>query len=197
MDQSQLRGDFAAFLNRDKQPGDNRPMFEGHLTRPGDTEKYPMTLWAREYTDPATGEIKIRYSGTIGAYAAGTAPADQVAALTSSPSPDEQALGGLTVRPRQVILFPNRFKDDEPDKQRPDLWGGANFGDGTPIVRLSVWMQQTRTGQAMLSGATSFPLPGKSEAQMQDAEPELGNLVARGDVSIGMPKGKRRSEGRG
>ena len=39
MDQSKPRGDFVAFMNRDKQPGDSRPAFEGRIAKPG-TEEY-------------------------------------------------------------------------------------------------------------------------------------------------------------
>ncbi len=188
MAKEQLRGDFAAFLNRDKQPGDKRPIFEGHVCKPGETDKYEITLWAHDFADPQTGEVKLMYSGTVSAYGTEAEPADQVAALTRTSTPADQSLGSLSLRPRQVTLFPNGFKGDAPDKKRPDLWGGVNFGDGSPLVRLSVWMQQTRNGQAMLSGASSFPLPGKTEAEMQDAAPELADMVATGTVSKGMPK---------
>lgn len=48
----------------------------------------------------------------------------------------------------------------------------------------------------MLGGATSYPIPGKSEVQQQDAAPDLKQLVDQGVVSQGMPaKGKGRGRG--
>jgi hypothetical protein len=42
------------------------------------------------------------------------------------------------------------------------------------------------------------PLPGKSEAEQQDAAPTIVELKAKGAVSRGMPdKAKKRSGGRG
>ena len=38
----QQRGDFVAFLNRNKQPGDRRPMFEGRIAKPGSAA---ITAW--------------------------------------------------------------------------------------------------------------------------------------------------------
>lgn len=187
----QLRGDFVAFLNRNKQPGDNRPIFEGRVAKPGSDEKLDLTLWANEYTDPTTGEIKTMYSGTVGAVSTDAAPADQIAALTRNGATPEQTISGLALRPRQVTLFPNSFKDEAPDKKRPDLWGGINFGDGSPVARASVWLAKTRNGEVMLTGATQYPQPGKTEAQMQAAEPDLKDLVDSGAVSKGMPKKSR------
>lgn len=118
---TQPRGDFVAFLNRDKQPGDNRPIFEGRTAKPGSEDKVPLTLWAHEYTDPRTGEVRTMYSGTVGAVSRDADPAGQIAALTRAAGSSDQMLGNLSLRPRQVVLFPNGFKADAPDKQRPDL----------------------------------------------------------------------------
>ena len=196
MDQqtTQPRGDFVAFLNRDKQPGDSRPIFEGRVAKPGSEDKVALTLWAHEYADAKTGEVKTMYSGTVGAVSRDAAPADQIAALTRTADVGEQILGNLSLRPRQVVLFPNGFKADAPDKQRPDLWGAINFGDGSPIARASVWLAKTRTGEAMLSGATGYPIPGKSEADMQRGDESLKDLIETGAVSKGMPE-KRKTRG--
>ena len=196
MDQSQPRGDFVAFLNRSKQPGDNRPMFEGRIAKPGSDEKHELTLWAHEFIDPKTGEARTMYSGVIGATSPDADPAAQIAALMRTGASD-QALGNLTLRPRQVVLFPNGFKDEAPEKKRPDLWGGVNFGDGTPIARSSVWLKKTRTGEVMLSGATSYPQPGRSEADLQRAEEGLGEMLERGEAVTGSPEKRKGRGGRG
>jgi len=193
----QPRGDFVAFLNRDKEPGDNRPIFAGRIAKPGSDETLPLTLWAHEYADPKTGEVKTMYSGTIGTVSPDADPAAQIAALTRAGSPAEQTLGNLTLRPRQVVLFPNGFKADAPEKERPDLWGAANFGDGSPIVRNSVWLRKTRTGEVMMSGATSYPIPGTSEAEMQAAETLPDELRASHDAASPVPGRKKVRGGRG
>jgi len=94
----------------------------------------------------------------------------------------------LTLAPRQIVLFLNRFKADTPEKDRPDYWGAFNPGNGEPVVRISAWARRDRNDHAMLAGATSYPLPGKSETQQQDAT--IDSLFATGAVSKGMPKTK-------
>jgi hypothetical protein len=197
MDQpnQQPRGDFVAFMNRDKQPGDNRPAFEGRISKPGSENKHDITLWAHEYTDPKTGEVKVMFNGQADAIARSAAPSDQINALVKqSDGAKDATMSGITLAPRQVVLFPNGFKSDAPEKQRPDYWGAYNPGDGSPIVRSSVWLKKDRSGRAFLSGATSYPLPGKSEVEQQAAEPNLHDLVETGQVSKGMPK---KAKGRG
>lgn len=46
------------------------------------------------------------------------------------------------------------------------------------------------------TGATSYPIPGKSEAEMQAGEPELKDLIESGDVTKGMPDKKKGRGGR-
>lgn len=164
----QTTGNFVAFINRDKQPGDKRPMFEGRVSQPGRTEEHPITLWAHEFTDPKTGEVKTMFNGEAGAMALNAEPADQVAALMREAPSMDGALGNLKLSARQLVLFPNRFKGEAPEKDRPDYWGAYNPGDGSPVVRLSAWMAHDRYKNAMLRGSTSYPIPGKSETQMQD-----------------------------
>jgi hypothetical protein len=50
-----------------------------------------------------------------------------------------------------------------PEKNRPDYWGAYNPGNGEPVVRISAWAKKDRNQHAMLGGATSYPLPGKTE----------------------------------
>ncbi|MGE0701170.1 MAG: hypothetical protein AB7O57_18895 [Hyphomicrobiaceae bacterium] len=201
MDQpTQPRGDFVAFMNRDKQPGDNRPAFEGRIAKPGTEEKREMALWAHQYADARTGEIRIMFNGSVDAVDAAASAVDQLTALvaTAPEGAAEQSLNNLSLKPRQIVLFPNGFKGDAPDKDRPDYWGAYNPGDGSALVRISTWLKKDRNGRAFMSGATQYPLPGKSEAEMQraDARDGLEELVGRGDVTKGMPD-KKRKGGRG
>lgn len=189
--QQQPRGDFVAFMNRQKTPGDNLPIFEGFLSKPGSDARRDHALWAHEYTDPKTGEVKVIYNGRSDPVARTMDHAGQVKALIrQADGAKDETLGGLTLAPFQIALFPNGFKDQAPDKDRPDLWGAHNPGDGSPIERISVWFKKDRSGRTFLSGATSYPLSGKSEAEMQAAEPSVEKLIETGKVSKGMPKAR-------
>lgn len=195
MDQPQPRGDFVAFMNRDKQPRDKRPAFEGRIAKPGTDEKREMALWAHEYADPKTGEMKIMFNGSVDAVPTGTPAAEQLAALVAAaPAAQDQSFNNLTIAPRQIVLFQNGFKADAPEKDRPDYWGAYNPGDGSPLVRTSVWLKTDRNGRAYLSGATQYPIPGKSEVEMQTADAGLKDLIERGEVTQGMPE-KRKGRG--
>ncbi|MFM9942834.1 MAG: hypothetical protein ACKVP7_25440 [Hyphomicrobiaceae bacterium] len=61
----QPTGDFYAPINRYKQPGDDKPIFTGTLSKPGHDAKLPFALWAFEYTDKKTGEVKRGFGGSI------------------------------------------------------------------------------------------------------------------------------------
>lgn len=199
MDQTQHpRGDFAAFLNRDKQPGDNKPIFDGRIAKPGTEDEQRVALWAFEYTDKKTGEVRTGFNGTAGAIVTTAAPMDQIASLLKqAPAADVIEMpGNLKLAPRQVVLFANPSKDDAPEKKRPDFYGYFNPGDGSPVVSISAWMGKDRYDHAKLSGATQYPTPGKSVAEQQAAAPELAELVASGQVSKGMPKAKGGRGGR-
>ena len=106
----------------------------------------------------------------------------------------EATLGNLKLAPRQIVLFPNGFKDDFPDKDRPPCGARSTRPHGAPIVRISAWEKTDRNQHAMLAGATSYPIPGKSEEQQQDEAPALKQLVDSGAVTKGMPE---KAKGRG
>jgi hypothetical protein len=196
----QTHGNFIAFMNRNKQPGDDKPTFDGRLAIPGVEDERRFALWAHEYKNPKTGEMQIMFNGQTDAVIAGATAMEQVAALikTVPAGQGEATIGNLKLAPRQLVLFPNGFKAEAPEKDRPDYWGAYNPGNGEPIVRISAWTKKDRNQHAMLGGATSYPIPGKSEAQQQDAAPNLKDLVESGAVSQGMPvrKGKGRGEAR-
>lgn len=189
---TQPTGNFIAYLNRDKEPGDRKPAFDGRITIPGREDEMRFAIWAHEYKHPSTGNMQIMFNGQAGNVATNAAPLDQVTALAkSAPEGAEATIGNLTLAPRQVVLFPNRFKTEAPEKDRPDYWGAFNPGNGEPVVRISAWAKKDRNGHAMLAGATSYPLPGKSETQQQAAT--IDSMVATGAMSKGMPKTKAKS----
>ncbi len=202
MDQpvKQPRGDIYATLNRYKQRGDKKPMFVGHVTRPGETAQLPLTLWARHYTDPKTGEQKKRFFGTAGSIASNASAMDHIDALMTAPiAADEIEFASIKLKPGQVVFFPNQFKAEAPDKNRPDFSGGVLLDDGTPLFRACIWLKAIEdSGDPYLSGATSFPLPGKSEAEMQDAiahEPVADRAEANVALAAGIVERKSRSRG--
>lgn len=198
MDQptKQPTGDFYAPVNRYKQPGDDKPIFTGTLTKPNDEAKLPFALWAFDYTNRKTGEVLRGYAGGINGVPANIPAQAQIDALLADVDAGKEAtVANLTLRPGQVVLFANGFKAEAPEKNRPDLWGYTNPTDGTAPFRNSVWMKQYEdSGRPYLSGSTQYPLPGKSERQQQDA-PTLEDAIAKGQVSKGMPKA-RASRGR-
>jgi len=193
----QPRGDFVAFMNRDKEPGDRKPTFDGRLNLPDSETEIRFALWSHEYVDKSTGEVLVMFNGQGAAVAASDTPMQQVSTLmkTAGAHGREATVGNLSLNPRQVVLFPNKFRDEAPDKERPDFWGAYNPGNGAPVVRISAWMRKARHSQmAYLSGATSYPIPGKTEAEMQAAQDNLADMIDRGEVSVGMPakaRGKR------
>lgn len=199
MDQN-TQGNLIAFLNRDKQPGDNKPAFDGRLSVPGGETELRFALWAHEYADPKSGAVKIMFNGKSGAVAPSASAMEQVSGLIKGDENQDVTVSNLKLAARQIVLFPNGFKADAPEKDRPDYWGAYNPGDGSPVVRLSVWMKKDRQQNAMLAGATSYPIPGKSESEMQDAAP-VKDLLESGALTKGMPvqskgRGKSRVEGR-
>lgn len=197
MDQSeQQHGNFVAFMNRDKQPGDRRPAFDGRLSTPGAEDERRFALWVHEYTNPKTGEVLQMFNGEVGRVDAKASALDQIAALSKAAPGQEAAIGNLSLSPGQIVIFPNGFKAEAPDKQRPDYWGAYNPGNGEPIVRISVWAKKDRNQNPMLTGATNYPLPGKSEAQQQDATPDLADMIEAGTVAKGMPKKAKGRSGR-
>jgi hypothetical protein len=191
----QPHGNFIAFMNRSKHPGDDKPTFAGRLAISGADTERRFALWAHEYKNPKSGEMQIMFNGQTGAVLAGDTAMEQVAALLKDAraAEGEAAFGNLKLAPRQIVLFPNAFKADAPEKNRPDYWGAYNPGNGEPVVRISAWANKDRNQRAMLGGD---PIPGKSEVQQQDAAPDLKQLVDQGVVSQGMPaKGKGRGRG--
>lgn len=196
---TQPHGNFVAFLVRDKEPGDRKPTFDGRLKLPNADSELTFALWSHEYADPKTGEVHIMFNGRSDAISPSDAPLAQVAALMKQDGAAGPAsVGNLQLQSRQLVLFPNGFKAEAPDKERPDYWGAYNPGNGEPVVRISAWLRKDRYKNAMMAGATSYPLPGKSEAEQQDVTPTIEQLEASGAVTRGMPeKEKKRSGGRG
>src|SRR5262245_29709456 len=116
--ETQTHGNFVAYLVRDKKPGDKKPTFDGSLKLPDSDSELAFALWAHEYTDPKSGEVQIMFNGRTDAVSSSAAPIDQVAALLKNEgSAAPLSVGNLQIAARQVVLFPNRFKTEAPEKQ--------------------------------------------------------------------------------
>ncbi len=162
----QPTGNFAAFFNRNKAQGDNLPMFiDGKITKPGADDERAVTLWAFEYQN-ADGVTHTGYNGTIGTMNRNAPAIDQVQAFMKSQKSgtDLDAGGKLKVAPNQIVLFANKTKADAPDKDRPTNYGFVNFGDGTPLVRVSAWLDKDRYQRPILTGSTQFPMAKDKDA---------------------------------
>jgi hypothetical protein len=133
--------------------------------------------------DDVAREVIEDYSGAINGAPTNIPAADQIEALLSDPTGTDVTIANLTLRPGQVVIFPNGFKDEAPEKGRPDLWGWVNPSDGTPPFKPGVWIKQFEdSGKPYLSGQTQYPIPGKSAA---DQQPTLDDVIASGKVSKG------------
>ncbi len=157
----QPTGNFAAFFNRNKAQGDNLPMFvDGKISKPGADDERAVTLWAFEYRD-AEGVMHTGFNGTVGTLNRNAPAIDQVQAFmaTSKATADLDAGGTLKIAPNQVVLFTNKTKAEATDKDRPTHYGFVNFGDGTPLVRISAWLDKDRYQRPILTGSTQFPMP--------------------------------------
>ncbi|MEQ1694357.1 MAG: hypothetical protein ABL901_00820 [Hyphomicrobiaceae bacterium] len=162
----QPTGNFAAFFNRNKTNGDNLPMFvDGKISKPGADDERTVTLWAFEYRD-AEGVVHTGFNGTVGNMNRNAPAIDQVQALmaTRKQQTDLEAGGELKVAPNQIVIFTNKTKAEAADKARPTHYGFVNFGDSTPLVRVSAWLDKDRYQRPILTGATQFPMPKAKDA---------------------------------
>lgn len=167
MSEAPLRGNFIAGQNRGKEPGSKLPDFTGRISIPGREEEHGMALWVRKDRNG-----KPYFSGRMDAMPLTDDIAAQIDRLAEPNATGEilEAGPNLTLEPYQLILFTSNFKKpqetDFPDEaakraKRPDFWGRLNPGDGTPVVAVSVWLGQDRWLHPLLTGATSYPQPGR------------------------------------
>jgi hypothetical protein len=150
------QGRLVAFLNADKQPGDQRPAFNGEISLPEDPIERHLVLWAH-----ATKKGHTLLAGRVSKSAM-----EQIEALTR-PSPEraedliEQAQTDgkqLAVDINEILMFENTRKTPEQAKA-PDYWGYFNPGNGEPLMRVTAWAKTDSHGKAMLSGAVDVHEP--------------------------------------
>jgi hypothetical protein len=174
------RGNFIGNLNRTKQPGDKRPLFQGRIGLPGSDKEYVFALWGYEGKNGKTV-----FNGRANAFASNSDAIAQVGELIRADGPATGVAledNGLTVKPQQLVLFANGFKD-EAHPNRPDFYGRWNPGDGQPLVAISAWMHKDRYERPLLAGQTSFPRKDVDPAKVEATPQTLDGLVQAGLVT--------------
>jgi hypothetical protein len=179
----------------------NRPAYRGKVSIPGTDRSFSVALWSSKYHDKTTGEEKIVLNGNTSDVSLTDSAMDQVSAIASRG--DVAAAvehKGTSLRAGQIVLFTNGFKTEmgvDPDQlaKRPDFHGYWNPGKGEQIVQVSVWARQGRDGGAF-SGATQYPMPKEELGKQEADDKSLQDLVESGDVTRGMPKGRRKGADR-
>lgn len=156
MDQvKQDKGAFIAFKQRYKKPEDDRPHFTGRIAIPGTESVHRMALWAGKDKNG-----RVMFTGQA-AHEASNAPAlDQINSMAGV-SVDAKMIeeNNLKLRPGQIVLFTNNFRDDANPK-RPNFYG--RWHNGEKLVDISVWAKESKTGEALLAGQTQYRQPGKA-----------------------------------
>ena len=156
------KGNIIGFLNITKQPGDDRPVFQGKLKLPGQEAERGFAVWA--FTSEKSGETVL--SGRAGESA--IAQIDKFAAPERAHDTDTtisiaQKEGGqaLEVKPHTLVMFTNKSKDAE-NQNRPDYWGYYNPGGNMPLMRLAAWARTDQRGKAMLTGSLEKDEPRRA-----------------------------------
>jgi hypothetical protein len=160
------RGVFRAFLNTDKNQGDDKPTFQGNLTLPNaEDQERAFALWGRATknggimltgrTTPVQGKAIAQIANLI------TPVAETAPALTV---PDRN----VTLKPGEIVLF--QSKSDDGGK-RPAFYGWHHSGiAGQGLLDVAVWAKTDTKGRAILTG--NLQDMAAVPAQRQDSEPE-------------------------
>jgi len=187
------KGNFIVYTNRNKQPGDQRPLFQGRLAAPGEEKHFAVALWGGKDKNG-----NLMFTGRSSAYASNSEAMAQVEDLLAADAPAEGVLeeAGLKIAPHQIVLFKNAFKDAEhPD--RPDFWGRWNPGAGLPLVAVSGWMRKDRYQRPMLAGEVTLPKPGVEVGKAEASEQTLNDLIEAGVVTTADQAKPKRAAARG
>jgi hypothetical protein len=195
--QQDIRGNLIGFLNQAKTPDDQRPVFSGKISLPGNPAERGLALWA--YTSKTSGETLL--SGKAGE--SPTAQIDKLIKPATAPdvgkaiNPDTSIKVGqngekaLIIDPHSVVLFSNKQKDLE-NPARPDFYGYYNPGAGEPLMKLAVWAKTDRYGKAMLTGNVQKDEP-KPVKDMEKDQAEERHQREEKDQAQTVDRKRRRS----
>jgi hypothetical protein len=199
-DTEQPRGNFIAGFNRGKAAGSREPDFTGRLSIPGRSDEHRMALWTHR-----DKRGRAYFAGTMNGMPLSKQAAAQIEFLADQAghSTGEVILAApnLELEPYQIVIFPNGFKEpntaDTPAEaekraKRPDYWGRVNPGDGSPAVAISMWLTQDRYQNPLLTGATSYPIPGRKDGMEEQRPAEAPSF----EEASGGRRGRRNREGR-
>lgn len=155
-DAKQPQGNFIGFAanRRYKREGDNKPDFTGRLAVPGAEKEFEFALWAGQ-----DKRGRVTFTGSSATTSRDDTVHDQIRAMAGIGSEARRLEeNGLELRPGQMVLFANGFKDAE-NPMRPDFYGRWNPGQGQRLVSISAWARNSDKGQPLLTGQTQYALP--------------------------------------
>jgi hypothetical protein len=187
------KGNFIVRINRTKQPGDKRPLFQGHIVNPATGQEYAVALWGS--TDKNGNAA---FHGRANPYATNAEAVAQIGQLIAADAPAHPPLedNGMTLDAQQVVLFTNRYKDAE-HPNRPDFWGRWNPGNGQPLVAVSAWSHKDRYQRPLIAGQTALPQKAVDVAKDEATPESLDELIEAGTVTKGtVSKTKSRDRSR-
>ena len=173
----QAKGNFTTRINRDKQPGDTKPVYEGRFTVPGTNDEYGFALFLGE-----DGQGRKYFSGPVTHQPVNGKLDDQLSALlggeVAKPAPDA---GEARDRPFRLFLLPNQPREKTEGKREPPaFWGRAMLAAGSQPVQISAWEQDSRYQinphiTKYLRGNTQYPLEkGRGEPVVDGHEDRSG-----------------------
>ena len=134
------KGNCTTRINKDKRPGDNKPVYEGLLTVPGTTDQYGFALFLGEDKNG-----RKYFAGPITQKPVNGKLDDQLSALLSTTALSAPDAADGQDRPYRIFLLPSQPKDN-PDRkgEPPAFWGRAMLETGTEPLQVSVWEKDSR-----------------------------------------------------
>jgi hypothetical protein len=155
--EAQVKGNFTTRINKDKQPGDSKPVYEGRFTVPGTDEEYGFALFLGQ-----DKEGRKYFSGPVTRQPVNGKLDDQLSALLSTEKAPEAGEG--QDRPYRLFLLPTQPKERAEGKgELPAFWGRALLAVGSEPIQISVWEQDSRYQinphiTKYLRGNTQYPV---------------------------------------
>ncbi|MFM9938694.1 MAG: hypothetical protein ACKVP7_04265 [Hyphomicrobiaceae bacterium] len=169
----QAKGNFKTNINRDKRPGDRKPVYNGRFVKPGTDEEYAFALFLGRGKDG-----KRFLSGPISRQPVNGSFDAQMDALLAGPADLVEPVEGQPSEYR-LFLLDNEFKDvavKDGVGERPNLWGRAQLGAGEAEIHLAVWEKESRYQvnphiTKYLTGSTQYPLEKAAPVAAPAAKP--------------------------
>lgn len=164
---AQAKGNFTTQINRDKRPGDSKPVYTGRFTKPGTDDEYAFALFLGR-----SAEGGRYFSGNVSRQPVNGTLDSQLDALLDGKATEPKE---GEVREFRIVLFDNKSTKPAKDGagERPAMWGRVQLGRDEPEIHISAWERESRYQvnphiSKYLSGETQYPLqreaaPAKAE----------------------------------